>query len=336
VTDVANLRANPDHCAQGTVIEGTMDERRGPKATLLVQNGTLHVGDIVVVGTSFGKVRAMFDDRGNRVKEAVPSMPIAILGMPAVPAAGDLFEVVPSEAAARELVNAQLAAEREAGQQPRRAVSLDDIFLRMQSGETKELNLILKADVQGSIEPIAKSLAELGGKDLKVRILRQGTGNIAESDIMLAVASSAIVIGFSVDVDAAAQRMAEAEGVDIRKYNVIYRLIDDVDKALKGLLEPTYQDVVVGHAEVRTVFRIPRKGNVAGSYILDGQLTRNGMARLMRKGEQVYEGKIASLRRFTEDVTEVNAGYECGIGLEEYNAFQVGDIVECYKKERVS
>jgi translation initiation factor IF-2 len=336
VTDVADLRANPDSAARGSVIEGTMDERRGAKATLLVQNGTLRVGDIVVVGTKFGKVRAMFDDHGNRIKEAVPSTPAAILGLSTVAAAGDLFEVVASEQVAREITSRRLEAEREAGKQPRRAVTLEDIFLRMQSGETKELNLVLKADVQGSIEPVVKSLCELGNQDLKVRLLRQGTGTISESDITLAVASSAIVIGFNVEVDSAAQRMAEAEGVDIRRYNVIYRLIDDVDKALKGLLEPTYKDVVVGRAEVRAVFKIPRKGSIAGSFVLSGQLMRNGLAHLIRKGDAVYNGKIASLRRFTEDVAEVNAGYECGIGLDGYGDYQTGDVVECYKKERVT
>jgi translation initiation factor IF-2 len=336
VTDVADLRANPDRPAQGTVIEGSMDERRGATATLLVQNGTLRVGDVVVIGSSFGKVRAMFDDRGKRVKEVGPSSPAAVLGFPIVPAAGEVFEVVPSEHDARDMVNVRQATARELGKQPRRAVSLDDIFIRMQSGETKELNLVLKADVQGSIEPIVKSLTELGDHDLKVRILRQGTGNISESDIMLAVASTAIVIGFSVEVDSAAQRMAEAEGVDIRRYDIIYRLIDDVDKALKGLLEPTYKDVVIGHAEVRAIFRIPRTGNVAGSYVLDGQMVRNGLARVVRKGEPVCEGKISSLRRFTDDVAEVSAGYECGIGVDNYDSIQVGDIIECYKKERVT
>ena len=336
VTDVANLRANPDCAAEGTVIEGTMDERRGAKATLLVQNGMLRVGDIVVIGTDFGKVRAMFDDRGNRIKEAGPSVPTAILGVPSVPAAGELFEVCQSDRAARELVDARLAARHEAGKGQRRSVSLDDIFARMQSGQTKELNLVLKADVQGSIEPIVRSLQDLGSQGLKVRVLRQGTGNISESDTMLAVVSSAIVIGFNVEVDSAAQRLAEVEGVDIRLYKVIYRLLEDVDKALKGLLEPTYRDVVTGHAEVRAVFRIPRKGPVAGSYVLSGQIARNSLARVVRKGEQVYEGKIASLRRFTEDVSEVTAGYECGIGLDNFNGTLVADIVECYKKERAS
>ncbi|MGQ9502180.1 MAG: translation initiation factor IF-2 [Anaerolineae bacterium] len=336
ITDVADLRANPDRPAQGTVIESAMDERQGAKVTLLVQNGTLRVGDVVVIGTHFGKVRAMFDDRGNRIKQAVPSTPVAILGFPVVPLAGERFEVVPSEHAAREIVNARLAAERAADKQQRRTISLEEIFTRMQSGETKEVNIVLKADVQGSIEPIVKSVCELGSQECKVRFLRQGTGNITESDVMLAVASSAIVIGFNVNVDPAAQRLAEAEGVDIRLYNVIYRLIEDLDKALKGKLEPTYQEVVTGHAEVRAVFKLSRRGNVAGAYVLDGQIIRNSPARLLRNGEQVYDGTIASLRRFTEDVAEVNAGYECGIALENFQEYRVGDIIECYKKERIS
>jgi translation initiation factor IF-2 len=244
--------------------------------------------------------------------------------------------VVESERVARDIVNERAGERREAGQQVQRVVTLDEIYQRMQSGEVKELNIVLKADAQGSIEPIVKSLEELGDEDLKVQILRKGTGNITESDIMLAVASSAIVVGFQVEVDAAAQRSAEAEGVDVRRYDIIYKLIDDIDKALKGLLEPTYQDVVIGHAEVRAIFKIPRKGNIAGSYVLDGQVTRNALARIRRNGDEVYDGKIASLKRFTEDVREVAAGYECGIGLEAFNNFQEGDIIEFYKKERVS
>ena len=336
VTEVAELKANPDRPAQGTVIEGKMDERRGVTVTLLVQNGTLRVGDVVVIGTEYGRVRAMFNDRGERVKTAPPSTPVAILGFHSVPNAGDLFEVVESERAARELVSKRASERSEAGQQTRRAVTLDDIFQRMKAGEVKELNLVLKADVQGSIEPIVKSLEELGDKELKVRILRQGTGNISESDITLAIASSAIVVGFQVGVDAAAQRLAEAEGVDVRLYDVIYRLIEDIDKALKGLLEPTYQDVVIGHAEVRAIFKIPGKGNVAGSYVLDGQVRRNALARIRRNGDEVYQGKVASLKRFTEDVREVAAGYECGIGLEDFDEFQKGDIIEFYVKEQVS
>jgi translation initiation factor IF-2 len=336
VTEVAELKANPNRPAQGTVIEGVLDERRGATVTLLVQNGRLHVGDIVVIGERYGKVRAMFNDRGERVKKAGPSMPVAILGFPVVPTAGELFEVVESERVARDIVNERAGERREAGQQVQRVVTLDEIYQRMQSGEVKELNMVLKADAQGSIEPIVKSLEDLGDEDLKVQVLRKGTGNITESDIMLAVASSAIVVGFQVEVDAAAQRSADAEGVDVRRYDIIYKLIDDIDKALKGLLEPTYQDVVIGHAEVRAIFKIPRKGNVAGSYVLDGQVTRNALARIRRNGDEVYDGKISSLKRFTEDVREVAAGYECGIGLEAFNDFQEGDIIEFYKKERVS
>ncbi len=336
VTEVAELKANPTHLAQGTVIEGELDERRGVTATLLIQNGTLRVGNIVVIGEKYGKVRAMFNDRGERVKEAGPSTPVAILGFPEVPTAGDSFEVVESERAAREIVSERAGARRETGQRQRRTISLEDIYQRMQSGEVKELNLVLKADVQGSIDPIVKSLEELGSEDLKVRILRQGTGNISESDIMLAVASSAIVVGFQVGIDAAAQRLADADSVDVRLYDIIYKLIDDIDKALKGLLEPTYQDVVVGHAEVRAIFKIPRKGNIAGSYVLDGQVTRNALARIRRNGDYIYEGKVNSLKRFTEDVREVGTGYECGIGLEGFNDFQEGDIIEFYKKEQVS
>jgi translation initiation factor IF-2 len=336
VTEVADLKANPNRRAQGSVIESEMDERRGVMVTLLVQNGTLHVGDVVVIGEKYGKIRAMFNDRGERVREASPSTPVAILGFSAVPTAGESFEVTESEKTAREIVSKRAGARRDSGAQARRVVTLDDIFQRMQAGEVKELNLIIKADVQGSIEPVVKSLEELGDTGLKVRILRQGTGNISESDIMLAVASSAIVVGFQVGIDTAGQRLAEAEGVDVRRYDIIYRLIDDIDKALKGLLEPTYADVVSGHAEVRTVFKISRKGNVAGSFVLNGQIARNALARVRRGGEVIYEGKIGSLKRFTDDVREVAAGYECGIALDGFDDIQQGDIIECYTKERVS
>lgn len=334
VTEVAELKANPDRPAQGTAIEGTLNERQGVTVTLLVQNGTLHIGDVVVIGDRCGKVRAMFDDQRNRIQEAGPSMPVAILGLPSVPTSGDLFEVVESERVARDLIAVRVEATREAAKVAPRTITLDDIFQRMQAGAIKELNLVLKADVQGSLEPIAKSLADLGSDKLKVNILHQGTGNISESAVMLAVASSAIVIGFNVEIDSAAQRLAEVEAVDVRRYHVIYRLIDDIDKALQGLLEPTYRDVVTGQAEVKAIFKIPRRGSIAGSYVLDGQITRNGLAHLLRGEEQIYEGKIASLKRFTEDVQEVASGYECGIRLEGFNDFQEGDIIECYQKER--
>ncbi len=336
VTEVAELKANPCRLAQGTVIEGRLDEKQGVTVTMLVQNGSLKVGDTVVIGEHYGKVRAMFDDQGNRISEALPATPAAILGLSTVPQAGELFEVVPNERAAREIVGERVEAARAAGKRAQRTISLDDIFQRMQAGETKELNLVLKADVQGSIEPIVKSLEDLGDQDLKVHILRQGTGNITESDVTLAMASSAIVIGFAVDADAAAERLAEVEGVDIRHYNIIYKLIDDIEKALKGLLEPTYEPVVIGHAEVRTVFRIPRKGNIAGSYVQDGRIVRNDLARVLRNGQQIHEGKISSLKRFTEDVQEVATGYECGIAMDSFNDFKEGDVIECFRMERVS
>jgi translation initiation factor IF-2 len=336
VTEVAELKANPDRAAQGTVIEGRMDERRGVTATLLIQNGTMNVGDVIIIGEKYGKVRAMFNDRGERVQEVGPATPVAILGFPEVPTAGDSFEVVESERAARNIVSQRADERLESGHQQRRTISLEDIFERMRLGEVKELNLVLKADVQGSIDPIVKSLKDLGDEDLKVRILRQGTGNISESDIMLAIASSAIIVGFQVEIDAAAQRLADVEGISVRIYDVIYRLIDDIDKALKGLLEPSYEDVVIGHAEVRAIFRIPRRGHIAGSYVLDGQVKRNALARVRRNGDEIYNGKISSLKRFTEDVREVDTGYECGIGLEGFEDFQEGDVIEIYTKELAS
>jgi translation initiation factor IF-2 len=336
VTEVAELKANPNRAAQGTVIEGRMDERRGVTATMLVQTGTLRVGDVVIIGEKSGKVRAMFNDRGERVEETGPSTPVAILGFPEVPTAGEFFEVAESGRIARDIVSERVAARHEAGQQLRRTITLEDIFDRMKLGDVKELNLVLKADVQGSIDPIVKSLEDLGDKDLKVRVLRQGTGNISESDVMLAVASSAIIVGFQVDVDAAAQRLAETDSVSVRLYDVIYRLIDDIDKALKGLLEPEYEDVVIGRAEVRAIFRIPRRGRIAGSYVLDGRVRRNARARILRNGSEIYDGRVASLKRFTEDVREVDAGYECGVGLEDFEDYEEGDIIEFYRKEQVS
>jgi len=336
VTEIAELKANPDRPAQGTVIEGRMDERRGVVATLLVQNGTINVSDVVVIGEKYGKVRAMFNDRGERVEKIGPAMPVAILGFPKVPTAGDFFEVVESEREARSIVDQRADERLESGKQQRRTISLEDIFERMRLGEVKELNLVLKADVQGSIDPIVKSLKSLGDEDLKVRVLRQGTGNISESDIMLAIASSAIIVGFQVDIDAAAKRLADVEGISVRIYDIIYRLIDDIDKALKGLLEPTYEDVVIGRAEVRAVFRIPRRGRIAGSYVRDGNVKRNALARVRRHGDEVYTGKISSLKRFTEDVREVDAGFECGIGLEGFEDLQEGDVIEIYTKELVT
>ncbi len=335
VAEVAELKANPFRPATGVVVESRLDKTRGPVATLLVQRGTLHVGDNLVIGEIAGRVRAMFDDKGRPVSEATPSTPVMILGLSDVPKAGDLFEVVEDERTAKAIA-AERAQQRQQAAAVRPArVTLEEVFARMQEGKAKELNIILKADVQGSLEPIESSLQKLGTEDLKVKILHSAIGNIGESDVMLASASSAIVIGFNVSVDAAARALAEQEGVDIRLYNVIYQLVEDVEKALSGMLEPTYKEVVTGHAEVRAVFSISKRGKVAGCYMTDGQVTRASSVRVIRGGQVLFDGKIASLKRFTEDVKEVNAGFEFGIGLEKYDDFQVGDTLEFYKQERV-
>ncbi|NLF12966.1 MAG: translation initiation factor IF-2 [Anaerolineaceae bacterium] len=339
ITEVADLRSNPNRPAIGTVVESQLDRHRGPTATLLVQGGTLRVGDPLVIGAISGRVRAMMDHRGNTVDAAPPAMPVLVMGLSDVPKAGDLFEVLESEREAR--VRAAEAGERlrQAESRPARmrSMTLDEVFSRFQQGDSLELNIILKVDVQGSVEPIVNSLQRLNSEDEKVVILHQGTGNITESDVMLASASDAVIIGFHVDADEAARRLAAQEGVDIRQYNIIYKLVDDVEKALKGMLEPVYEKVVIGHAEVRQVFRIGRRGgNVAGCYVTDGELARNARVRVMRAGKQVFEGHLDSLRRFKDDVSEVRAGFECGVGIAGFDDLQEGDVLEFYKEQRVS
>ena len=334
VADEQNIRANPNRPAIGTVLEAQLDRSMGPTATVLVQNGTLRVGDAVVAGTVYGRVRRMLDSHGKPIREAPPSTPALILGLSDVPTAGDIFEVVENEKVARAIA-AQRLQEREARAARPARLTLDDLSRSIRQGQAKELNLIIKADVQGSIEPIVSSLSKLGSEDLKVNIIHAAAGNVTESDINLAIASRAIVIGFQVTVDPAARRLAENEGVDVRLYDIIYELIDEVERALKGLLEPTYVDKTIGKAEVRATFDIPKVGRVAGCYVLEGEVRRNARARLFRQGEQKFDGSIASLKRFAKDVREVKAGYECGIGLEGFHDIQVGDILEFYVKERV-
>jgi translation initiation factor IF-2 len=338
VTEVADLKSNPDRPAVGTVVEGQLDKQRGPTATLLIQAGTLRVGDALVIGTISGRVRAMLNERGATVDEATPSVPVQVMGLSDVPTAGEVFEVVESERLARAIADERAQRVRLAGARPARpkALTLTELFSQFQAGGVAELNLILKADVQGSLEPIANSVERLGMEELKVKILHQGTGDITESDVMLASASQAIVIGFQVEADEAARRMAAQEGVDIRLYNIIYKLVDDVDRALKGLLEPEYEDVVRGHAEVRAVFRIRRRGNVAGCYVTDGEVTRNAQVRVLRNGDELFDGHLDSLKRFQEDVPEVRAGFECGIGVAGFDEFQEGDLLEFYTRELVS
>ncbi len=334
VADLSELRANPHRPAMGTVIEGKLDRSRGPMATVLVQNGTLKVGDNLVVGSIYGRVRAMFDYQGEPVKKATPSTPVAILGLSDVPRAGDTFEVVPDEKGAKSLAQERAEKEVVAGRRLPR-LSLDEIYAQIQAGKVKELLVILKGDVQGSLEPVRNSLQRLGDEKIRVRIIHEGTGNITESDVNLAIASGAIIIGFNVQADPTPRSMAEMEGVEIRQYEVIYKLIEDVEKALQGLLEPVYEDVVLGRAEVRTVFHISRRGKVAGVYVEEGEIRRNAQAKVIRDGGVLYDGQIASLKRFKDDVKEVAAGFECGIGLDGFEDFEEGDIIEVYKKERV-
>jgi translation initiation factor IF-2 len=334
LADVDPQTANPKGDCVGTVIESRLDKQRGPMATLLVQNGTLHVSDSIVSGETYAKIRAMYDDKGEPITEAKPARPVQILGFSDVPVAGETFKVVADDRTARGIASErQLAKKAAAGPAPAR--TLESIFAAAEAGQVKELNLILKADVQGSIEPIVNSLEKLSTDKLKVKILHQGTGNISESDVMLAVASHAIVVGFSVVADGGAQKMAEAEGIDIRIYNIIYNIIEDVQKALQGMLEPVYKEVVTGHAEIRQVFRVSKVGKVAGCYILDGEIQRNSPVRVKRAGEVIAEDKIAALKRFQEDVPEVKTGFECGIHLHNFHDFETGDVLEAYKKERV-
>jgi translation initiation factor IF-2 len=336
VAEVEELKANPNRPAVGTVIEGQVNRNRGVLATLLVQNGTLDQGDILLIGEIYGRVRAMYDDKGRRITKALPSSPVVVMGLPTVPTAGDTFQVIQDERTARSIAAKRASDRAETAEYPVHRLTLEEFYSRFQAGEIKELNVILKADVQGSLEPIVDSLEKLGSQDLKIRILRQDTGSINESDVMLAVASQAIIIGFNVALDTAAHKSADAEGIDIRLYNIIYKLIEDMDKALKGLLEPEYHDVTIGHAEVRAVFSISRQGKIAGLYITDGMAARNAMARVQRNGTVLFDGRIASLKRFTEDVREVKTGFECGVALEGFDDFKVGDILEFYRKEQVT
>jgi len=334
IVDSVEIKANPDRPAVGTVLEGQLNRARGATATVLVQNGTLRVGDTVVMGLVCGRVRKMLDETGRPIQEALPSMPALILGLSGVPEAGDMFKVVSDGRTARAIVARRKEELAARATTPSKAFTLDDFSHRIQAGQTKELNLIIKTDVQGSIEPIVSSLEKLGGEDLKVNILHAAAGNISESDINLAIATHAIVVGFQVYPDPAARRLAESKGVDIRTYDIIYKLIDEVDRALKGLLEPTYVDVVIGEAEVRVTFDIPKVGAVAGCYIRQGEARRNARAHVFRGEKQLYDGYVASLKRFDKDVREVRTGFECGVGLEDFHDFTVGDVIQFYVKER--
>jgi translation initiation factor IF-2 len=332
VAEILELKADPDRPAIGVVIEARLDSSRGPLATVLVQTGTLEIGGYVVVGDIWGKVKAMFDDKGKRVKKAGPSTPVGVLGLSSVPQAGDSLTVVSGEKEARAEVQRQ-QKEKEMSSTSK-VPKLSNLFAQIQAGNVKELSIILKTDVQGSIEPIRDSLERLGSGEVKVRIVHSGSGSITENDVLLAIASKGIIIGFNARPEPGAKRLAEQEGVDIRSYQVIYTLVEDVEKALAGMLEPTYVDVVEGHGEVRATFST-RQGKIAGVYVTDGKIGRGASARVLRKGQPVFEGQVSSLKHFKENVREIAAGFECGVGVEGFPEFEVGDIIETYRKEKM-
>ncbi len=333
VADNIDIRANSSGKVIGTVIEAQVDRSKGTIVTLLVQNGTLESGDIVVAGKAYGRMKAITDYRGKPVKKAGPSTPVSVLGLNDVPSAGDVFQVVTTEKEARAIVGERVEAEKSQAQ-TRKKISLEDLFASVQAGEARELQLIVKADVQGSLEPILVELEKLGKGEIGINILYAETGNIGENDVMLASASKAIIVGFSVQADVAARRLAEAEGVSIRLYDIIYRMTEDIEKALKGMLEPEVVEKVIGRASVLAVFPASKLGRVAGCRVTEGELRRNAKVRLFRGTDLVYEGEMASLRHEKEDVREIRTGFECGVGFKNFNDIQTGDLLICYVLEK--
>jgi translation initiation factor IF-2 len=332
-SDVLELKANPNRRARGLVIEAELDKGRGPVATVLVQKGTLKVGDFISAGASHGKVRAMIDDKGRRVKEALPSVPVEILGLSDVPEAGEVFIAHENDKTARSFAETYMAENKQKKiEETQGRMSLEDLFSKIQEGNLKELNVIVKADVQGSVEAVKESLTKLSNEEVVVRCIHGGVGAINESDVNLASASDAIIIGFNVRPDATAKDKAEQENVDVRLYNVIYQAIEDIEKAMKGMLDPVFEEKVIGHAEVRQIFKASAIGNIAGSYVLDGEIRRGCKVRITRQGadEPVWEGELASLKRFKDDVKEVKAGFECGLVFEGFDKMQEADVVEAY------
>jgi len=336
VADNMDIRANPKGRVLGTVIEAERDRTKGVMATLLVQNGTLKVGDVVIAGSSLGRLKAMFDHKGRKLYKAGPSTPVSVMGLNDVPQAGEVFRVVGSERDARAIIQERQKAAGTPAAAEKTAITLEQLFDKFEAGEVRELRLIIKADVQGSLEPIVSTLKDMCQDDIKINILHAETGNIGENDVMLASASKAVIIGFNAQPDPAARRLAETEGVSIRVYDIIYRMTEDIEKALKGMLEPEEKETVIGHVEVRAVFRISKIGNIAGCRVTDGEIRRNGRVRVLRAGEVIHEGAITSLKHLQDDVREVRAGFECGIGLKGFNEVQAGDRLECFIVEKVS
>ncbi|MFZ0534290.1 MAG: translation initiation factor IF-2 [Anaerolineales bacterium] len=336
VADNMDIRANPNGQVIGTVIEAELDKAKGSMATLLVQNGTLEVGDVVIVGKAFGRLKALFDFRGRRIHKASPSTPVSVMGLNVVPQAGDVFQVVPSEREARVIVSEKSQSGDKVSGGKITQITLEQLYDKFKAGEVRELRLIIKADVQGSLEPIISSLRDLCTEELTVNILYAETGNITENDVMLAAASKAVIIGFSVQADVSARRLAENEGVSIRLYDIIYRMIEDIEKALNGMLEPVEKETIIGHADVRKVFRISKVGNIAGCYIVDGELRRNARAKVLRNGEIVAIGDISTIKHLQEDVREIRQGFECGIAIRNFSDFIEGDRIECVLVEKVA
>ena len=335
--EIMELKANPNRAARGTVIEARLDKGRGPIMTVLVQNGTLHQGDVIISGTSVGRVRVMTNDKGERVTEAGPSMPVEIAGMSEVPLAGDSFNAVADEKMARVLVDQRRQEMRDtAAGAATNKVSLEDLFARIQQGEIKDFNIIVKADVQGSAEAVKTSLEKLSNEEVRVRVIHSGVGGINESDVMLAATSGAIIIGFNVRPDNAARDSAARAGVEMRMYRVIYDCINEVEAAMKGMLSPKYRESIIGHAEVRQVYHVSKVGTICGCYVQDGKIVRNCQVRVLRDHIVVHEGDLASLRRFKDDVKEVAQSYECGMQIEKFNDIKEGDIIECFVMEQIT
>lgn len=334
-SEMLELKASPDRKARGTVIEAELDKGKGAVATLIVQNGTLHVGDSIVVGTSYGRIRAMFNDSGKSIKKAGPSMPVAVLGLSEVPEAGDKFVVMKDEKTARNTASNRKEKLREQKLLKSHKVSLEDLYSQIQEGSVKELDLVVKADVQGSVEALSQSLEKLSTDNVKVRVIHGATGAITEADVILASASNAIILGFNVRPDNNATALAEKDEVDIKSYRVIYDAIDDVKSAMVGLLDPEFKEVVLGSAEVRQIYKISNVGTIAGCYVLNGKLTRNSSIRIIRDGIVIFESSLASLKRFKDDAKEVNSGYECGLSIEKFNDLKDGDIIEAFVMEEI-
>lgn len=333
--EVADLKANPNRQAKGTVIEAKLDKGRGPVATVLVQNGTLNAGDIIIAGTAVGRVRAMTDDDGKKIKSAGPSVPVEIIGLAEVPNAGDIFYAVDDERMARQLVEQRKEHEKEERNKAMHKVTLDNLFASIQEGQMKELNIIVKADVQGSVEALRASLEKLSNDEVRVKVIHGAVGAISESDVMLASASGAIIVGFNVRPDRAASDSADQQGVDMRMYRIIYDCIEEMEQAMKGMLAPKFREAILGHAEVRTTFRVSGVGTIAGCYVQDGKIQRNAQVRIVRDGIVIHEGVLSSLKRFKDDVKEVASNYECGCGFENFNDIKEGDVFEAFVMEEI-